>query len=301
MAAHAEVIHPQLADHVGPSIIDYGTNRQGLTQLRRTWIPEVDPIGVVVLMHGINEHSGRYEHVGRRLAASGLYTIVYDHQGHGGSGGARIYVERFDDFLDDAEDHLANARALDVPVILAGHSMGGLIASAYAISDRPQPDLLVLSAPALGAEVPDWQRTWAPRLSRFAPRLYVPSKFDGAILSRDPAVGEAYHGDPLIRSGGTTRLGNELFSAMDAVSASLHQIRVPTLVLHGSADALVPAATSEGFVGLDGVTRIVYPGLRHELFNEPEGPEILDQTVSWIETQLAVTSSASTDSTDDSI
>lgn len=301
MASHAEVVHPQLAAHLSPAIIDYGTNRRGLTQLRRVWIPDSDPRAVVVIMHGISEHSGRYEHVGRRLAASGFFAIAFDHQGHGGSGGRRAFVERFDDFLDDCQDHLANARALGLPVILAGHSMGGLIASAYAVSDRPQPDLVVLSAPALGAEVPNWQRQWAPRLSRIAPRVYVAAKFDGTILSRDPSVAEVYRADPLIRTGATTRLGDELFKAMAAVSASLHQIRVPTLVLHGSADALVPAATTEGFIGLDNVTRIVYPGLRHELFNEPEGPEILDDAVKWIDAQLAESSTLSTASTEDSI
>lgn len=216
-----------------------------------------------------------------------MHVVAYDHQGHGESGGPHGFVERFERFLDDVEDHLANVAALGLPVILLGHSMGGLIATSYCISDRPQPDLLVLSAPALAAQVPDWQRKAAPRLSGSLPTLYVPAEFDGTILSRDPAVGAAYEADPLIKPGATARLGDELFKAMDATRGNVHQLRPPTYVVHGAADRLVPPSASEALEHVDGVTRVLAPGLAHEIFNEPEGPEQLAQVITWIEGQLS--------------
>lgn len=284
---HRDAIHPDVASHIDSAIIDFGKNRRGLKQLRRRWRADGDAKAVVLVLHGISEHSGRYEHVGRQLAAAGMHVVAYDHQGHGESGGTHGFVERFERFLDDVEDHLANVASLGLPVVLLGHSMGGLIAASYCISDRPQPDLLVLSAPALAAEVPDWQRKFAPRLSTSLPTLYVPAEFDGTILSRDPAVGAAYDADPLIKPGATARLGDELFRAMAATTGNLHQLQVPAYVLHGGADRLVPPSASEPLEGLKGVTRVVAPGLAHETLNEPEGPQYLADAIEWIENQLA--------------
>lgn len=284
--AHRDSIHPHVAPEVGASIIDFGKNRRGLKQLRRRWSATGDPKAVVLMLHGISEHSGRYEHVGRQLAAANMHAVAYDHQGHGESGGSPGFIERFERFVDDVEDHLANVAALGLPVVLLGHSMGGLIATAYCISDRPQPDLLVLSGPALAAEVPDWQRKAAPRLSSSLPTLYVSSKFDGTILSRDPAVGAAYDADPLIKPGATARLGDELFKAMTATSGNVHQLQVPAYVVHGGDDRLVPPAASAPFEGLPNVTRVVAPGLQHEVFNEPEGPDLLAAAIHWINDNL---------------
>ena len=280
-------MHQDLASHIDNSVIDYGTNRRGLRILRRRWSPTGDPRAVVLLLHGIGEHTGRYEHVGRRLADAGFGVVAHDHQGFGESGGTRAFVESFEWYLDDVEDQMATVRELGLPVILLGHSMGGLIGAAYAMSDRPQPDLCVFSAPALGAEVPDWQRKWAPRLSRWLPSLFIPNPLDGTILSRDPDVGAAYAADPLIRPGGTTRLGHELFQAMNVTRANVHMIPMPTWVGHGTADRLVPIEASDPFDKMETATRVTYPGLRHELFNEPEGPAVLDDVVEWIDQQLA--------------
>ena len=107
------------------------------------------------------------------------------------------YVARFDEFLDDAEALLAERRSLDLPVILLGHSLGGLVCTSYLVSGRPQPDLAVLSAPALDAELPAWQRVAAPMLGTIIPGLKIPADFDGSVLSRDEAVQVAYETDPL--------------------------------------------------------------------------------------------------------
>jgi len=265
---------------------DRGLTRDGLLQLRRRWRPPGPPVAAVLLVHGLGEHSGRYDHVGRWLADAGYDVVAIDQRGFGASGGTRAFVSSFGQFLDDVEDQLAEVRALGVPVVLLGHSMGGLVCADYATSGRPLPDVLVLSGPALGATVAPVLRFLAPLLSRVAPRLRVPSRIEGEVLSRDPAVGAAYVADPLNTFVITARLGGELIARGPEVVGRLHRLSVPTLVLHGGDDRLVPPAASEPLGERPGVVREVLPGLRHEILNEPEHPQVLLRIVEWIETTL---------------
>jgi len=258
-----------------PAVSSLHATRDGLTQLRRRW-EAADPVAAVLLVHGIGEHTGRYEHVGDHFAANGFDVLAADNRGHGQSGGRRGHVDDFGQFLDDVEDLLAERRLLGVPVVLLGHSLGGLISCTYLVSDRPQPDLGILSAPALGAEVPAWQRIAAPIMSRIAPKLFIKGPIDGDILSRDPEVGAAYTDDPLRVPGATAGLGQAIFTTMEATSASIGKIRVPTYVLHGDADELVPLRFSAPLADLDRVTYRSWPGLRHECMNEPEKVEVMD-------------------------
>lgn len=270
----------------GPRQVNFGATRDGLTQLRRRW-PCGERRGAVLMVHGIGEHSGRYLHVGDTLAAAGFDVLMADNRGFGQTGTTRGHVDRFSQFLDDIEDLLAERRTLGVPVILLGHSLGGLMVARYLVSGRPPPDLAVLSAPAIDAVVPRWQRIAAPILSRVKPSWFVPSELDAAALTRDPEVQAAYTDDPLRVGGATARLGHEVFMAMDHTQQSLDRIRTPTYVLHGAEDTIVPPEASSPIGELDVVTRREWPGLRHECLNEPEWPEVLGEIVDWIEAQLA--------------
>lgn len=269
------------------SSVDRGLTRDGLQQLRRRWQPPEAPVAAVLLVHGMGEHSGRYEHVGRWLADAGYDVVAIDQRGFGGSGGRRAFVDSFDRFLDDVEDQLAELRTLGVPVVLFGHSMGGLVCADYVTSGRPLPDVLVLSGPALAATVPPVQRFLAPFLGRVAPTLRIPSHIDGSVLSRDPAVGAAYLADPDNVLFVTARLGAELIARGPQVVARLDRLSVPALVLHGGSDRLVPPTASAPFEGRPGVVREVLPGLLHEILNEPEYPQVLLRIVEWIEQALA--------------
>ena len=148
-----------------------------------------------------------------------LTAHAYDQRGFGRSGGHRAYVERWSQFHDDVEDRLAEVRsaAAGLPVVLYGHSMGGLIALGYALPDppRPLPDLLVLSAPAIDAVVPTWKRRLADILGGTMPRFAVANTFPKGGLSSDPAVEAAYLADPLAVHRTTTRLGVSLFREQD--------------------------------------------------------------------------------------
>ncbi len=260
-------------------------SRTGFDRFQRRWAVDAPRAGVVIV-HGVAEHSGRYEHVGAQLAGAGFDVLGFDLRGHGRSGGTRGHIVSMSDFLDDVEELINDRRALGVPVVLVGHSLGGLIATAYAETRRPPADLLVLSAPALVADVPGWQRVAANTLGSLIPKLPIPNDFDGELLSRDEAVGVAYRDDPLRVTKLSARFGKVLFAAMPEATDRLDRITIPTYVIHGADDKLVPPRATEPFDAVPNATRVVIPGVRHESFNEPEGTDILDATIAWIDAHL---------------
>jgi alpha-beta hydrolase superfamily lysophospholipase len=271
--------------------IEFASTPDGLTQLRRRWaVPQAR--AAVLLVHGIGEHTGRYGHVGSWLAAAGLDVLAADNRGFGQSGGRRAYVRHFDEFLDDLVPLLEDRRSLGVPVVLIGHSLGGLIVSAYLVSGRPRPDLAILSAPALAAIVPTWQRLLAPAMAQLLPKVFVRSTIDATLLSRDPAVQAAYLADPLVVAGATGGLAQAVFETMRSTNATLDRITLPTYVVHGSDDGLVPPSASEPLERLPSVERRLWAGLRHECFNEPEKVDVLAEMLGWIDHQLVGVSRA---------
>jgi alpha-beta hydrolase superfamily lysophospholipase len=270
----------------GRSTVEFVSSRGGVEQLRRTWEAD-DPHASVLILHGIAEHSGRYEHIGSTWAEAGFTARAIDHHGFGRSGGKRGHVPSFDVWLDDVEDNIAELRTSGQPVVLFGHSMGGLIAFCYAISERPQPDVLVLSGPAIGAEIPAWQRIAAPILGRLTPKLYIKSEFDGALLATDPDVGVAYIEDPLRVAGATAGLGRELMDAMRHANERIDRLTLPTLVMHGGGDRIVPKEHSAPIGAQSSAERTVLPGLEHEILNEPSWAETTTVMIDFANEQLA--------------
>ncbi len=265
--------------------VQTGAAPDGTEQLRRRWQVE-DPAAAMLLVHGIGEHSGRYHHVGAFFAGRGFDVATFDNRGFGKSGGRRGHVDRFSLYLDDIEERLAERRELGVPTVLYGHSLGGLMVTSYLIESRAQPDLAVLSAPALAVEAPRWQRVAAPILGRVAPRLFIPSEIDGVGLSRSVEVQQAYSSDPLLVAGATARLGLEVFTAMKRASAGIDQISVPTYVLHGDIDPVIPRSASLPLKDRPNVTYRTWPGLLHECHNEPEQNEVMAEISDWLSQQL---------------
>jgi alpha-beta hydrolase superfamily lysophospholipase len=251
----------------------------------RRWSAPGKPWATMLIVHGISEHSGRYDRAARIAARAGMDVHAFDLRGHGKSGGPRMYVDDWGEFLDDLEERTAAVREPGRPFVLFGHSMGSLICLTYLLDGHPAPDLVVLSAAPLAAAVPVWQRAAAPILSRLLPRLVIANPIDGGQLSRDPAVGEAYFADPLVQPRSTARLGAELFRAMKCSRDNLDRLcqsGIPILVIHGGDDTLVPTRVSEPLARIPGVERRVLPGLRHETLNEPEGPEVMAEIVEWL-------------------
>jgi alpha-beta hydrolase superfamily lysophospholipase len=246
----------------------------GRVQVRH-W-PAANPQRLIVLVHGYGEHIGRYEHVAQALVARGANVVGPDHLGHGRSCGEPALVEDFEPIVDDLRVVVQDARG-ELPVVMIGHSMGGLIAARYAQRHREDLAGLVLSGPAIG--LTPVLETWLadPPSDPIA----------GEMLSRDPAVGEAYANDPLVYHGGWKRPTLESFLAADgAIEAGGGFGDLPTYYVHGDADELVPMAIARPFVerlaGSDFTERIV-PGARHEVFNETDKDETIRQVADWVE------------------
>jgi alpha-beta hydrolase superfamily lysophospholipase len=254
-------------------------------ELVREWVPDATPRAHIVLVHGIAEHCGRYERAGSLFAEAGFFTRSFDLIGFGGSGGTRGDIDDWSRYHDQIQGHMEWAREQGTPVVLMGQSMGGNLALGYALTGRPAPDLLVLFAPALAGGAA-WQRAVAGLARKLAPTVTLPTSLRGDQLSRDPAVGEAYFSDPLVFPKATNRLGAFLFEAMDELNDSLTDLTIPTLVLHGSADTIVPPQSTAALGELPNVERRLLPGLRHEVLNEPEGPELVQEIIAWIDFRI---------------
>lgn len=248
------------------------------------------PWGSVLLVHGIAEHSGRYERVGEQLAKAGLDVSAYDQRGNGGSGGRRGHVDRWSQLHDDLAERLSAVRAVagGRRLVLYGHSLGGLIVAGYLLSDRPKPDLAVLTSPALNSTLPAWKATMARVLGGVTPTFALRNDFDGSVLSHDPEVGRVYEADPLRTRVTTARFGAEALREQARVRGlAARGFGIPTLVIHGEGDALVPVGASAVLQGAPDVDRRTYPGLYHELHNEPEGPQIIDDVIAWLQAHVS--------------
>jgi acylglycerol lipase len=270
---------------------------RGVPIAHREWLPEGDGRGTVVIAHGINEHSGRYAHVAERLVEEGWLVAAPDHRGHGLSGGRRAAVERFDDWVSDLDSYIRDVLvATPRPLFLLGHSLGGLIATVYALRHQPVLDGLILSSPSVIAPPVSPSTLRAGRfLSRWASNLPVVALSLDAV-SRDPDVVRAYREDPLVHLGRVrARTGAEILRAIDEVHRDVARLRLPLLALQGTVDRLVdPGAARwvDAHVSSPDHTLHIYEGLYHEVFNEPERDAVLDDVAGWLAAHAGVTAAA---------
>ncbi len=273
----------------GPSEVETVAARDGTPLLTRWWPTAGDPWGTILVVHGLGEHSARHDATGGRFAAAGLVATSFDHRGFGASGGRRAYVDEWDDLLDDVEDRLDAGRTDGLPAAIYAHSLGGLVAADYLLSDRPQPDVAVLSAPALGGGNAAL-RALAAVLSRVRPTFAIANPWDAAKITRDPLPAVVADPDALAVRHTTARLGHLLFLAMDRVNARLEAdggFPLPTLVVHGGDDRLVPTASTAFLERFPRTERRVYPGVRHEPHHDSlEGTRIVDETIAWLREQM---------------
>ncbi len=265
----------------------------GIPIVYDTWLPDGDPRAVVVLSHGLGEHAGRYHHVARRFGEAGLATYALDHRGHGRSGGKRVYLRRIEEYTGDFATlrDIATAEHPGLPVIVLGHSMGGAIVFRYACDHPDDYQLVVLSGPAVAAQdsVRPVLQFVGKVLGRLAPGAPVQT-LDADAVSRDPEVVVAYKADPLVWHGKVPAgIAGELLRVGESMPEHARALTAPLLVVHGSDDHLVPYPGSEHLVkcvASDDVHLKVYPGLYHEVFNEPEKAVVLGDVVSWIDARL---------------
>ena len=246
----------------------------------RTWEGDVEPAHLVLLAHGYGEHVGRYEHVAAALVAGGAAVYAVDHVGHGRSEGERVLVTDVETVVDDLHevDRRARAEHPGLPVVLLGHSMGGLIAARYAQRFGDTLAALVLSGPLVGE--------WGAAAQLLALPEIPDVPLDITALSRDPAVGAAYDSDPLVWHGPFKRPTLEAIErGLAAVSAGPSLGALPVLWAHGGADPLVPVEGSRsGVEHLSAGQHVehVYADARHEIFNEVNAEEVLADVTAFI-------------------
>lgn len=264
------------------------------------WTPEDAPRAVILLVHGAGEHSGRYADLAQRCCSAGLAVAALDHIGHGKSDGKYGHMERFQDYLDTlaAFREQVSEAFPGLPLVLLGHSMGGLISACYLLDNQDQFVACALSGPAIKTDLePGWfQITVIRLLSRLSPSLGV-MQLDAGGVSRDPDVVKAYREDPLVNHGKmSARFVGELFGAMRRIQSGAGRIALPLLVLHGEADAMTAPSGSRFLhdaVSSADKSLKLYPGLYHEIFNEPERDVVIGDLLDWIEQRIQGHSRAS--------
>lgn len=257
--------------------------------VRRWPVPESTPRrGSVVLVHGLGEHSGRYEHVAAVLTALGLEVVGYDHRGHGASGGVRGGLPHPDALLDDLALVYGS---LGEDAFLLGHSMGGAIAARAVTGGWVTPRALVLSSPALAFDLTPVQRAKAAVGRRLLPDRPMPNGLPVDKLSHDAAVVAAYQADPAVHDRLSARLFDWLAGAGESARADAGRVTVPTLLLVAGADGLVAARGSREFFERlpEGIgTLHWYDDLYHEIFNErePDRARVLEDLRAWLHARL---------------
>ncbi|BCN50959.1 MULTISPECIES: alpha/beta hydrolase [Prescottella] len=257
------------------------------------WRPDGPPSGILLLAHGLGEHARRYDHVVERLVGLGLVVYAPDHRGHGRSGGKRIELHDWSEFLDDLHrlSAVAIAENPGLQRFLLGHSMGGAIALSYALDHQDELSGLILSAPAVDVVggKPRVVIEIGKILGRFAPGIPVET-LDAKSVSRDPAVVAAYESDPLVHHGKVKAgIARGMILAAESFPARLPSLTIPVLLLHGTEDRLADVSGSRmiaAHAGSKDLTLKTYDGLFHEVFNEPEQEKVLDDLVDWLRPRL---------------
>ena len=274
--------------------MDAITAADGLRPHVQHWPAAAGRHGSVLLVHGLGEHIGRYAHVAAAINAAGWSVIGYDQRGHGRSEGARGVLPRPQDLLFDLALVIDGVRAAHAgPLVLLGHSMGGLVAARFvaeALAVQPAAwsravDALVLSSPALDAGLSHLQRRMLGWLGGLAPNLAVNNGLKPAWLSHDPAVVQAYVDDPLTHDRVTARLVRFIVDSGPVVLQHAPRWSTPTLLLWAGADRCVAPAGSAAFAEAAPaavVTPQVYPDLFHEIFNEPGADAVLARVTAFL-------------------
>lgn len=252
---------------------------------------EVQPRATVLVVHGLGEHGHRYDAFARRLNGWGFAVRSYDQYGHGDSGGVRGGLPQNGRLIDDLADIVESTRSRNpgVPLVLLGHSMGGLVAASFVARGLVSVDALVLSSPALATRLTAVQKLLMRVVPRIAPNLAAGNGLDAQYLSHDPAVVAAYRADPRVHDRITGRLAAFIQQEGERVRAAAAQWTVPTLLLYAGDDRLVDPTGSREFAERaprEAVTTQCFPALWHEIFNERESDPVYDALRHWLDARF---------------
>ena len=248
-----------------------------------------NPHGILVIVHGVGEHSGRYDNIINELKGKNISIYALDHRGHGRSGGKRGHIDSFMDYVYDVKlfIDLIKEENSKIPLIVLGHSLGGVIATKYALSYSEDLNGLVLSSPGFVhlVKVPGWKKSLSKIVSRYVPGLTQPTKLDARYLSHDADVVEAYENDRLVHDKVTTRFYTEFTQACEECLSRASELRTPLLVFHGTGDRIVDYHGSEKlFNNASSRDKNIhlFDDYYHETMNELGKKKVLQITARWI-------------------
>lgn len=272
----------------------YFSTDKGQSIYYQFWLPEGNPKASVVIVHGLHEHSGRYQHLAAYLTESGYAVYGIDFPGHGKSAGPRSYVDSYLGLIKPLETFLEMIQEWQagLPIYLLGHSMGGLFSAAYLTIRPEQIEGAILSGSLV--KVPEYVSDLTLQIGRtlavVLPKFRIVS-IDVEGLSRDPSVVQAYRDDPLVFNGkATVRISNEINRTIELVEKEGSAIKHPLLILHGGSDRVCDPSWSQylyDLVSSSDKRLILYEGLYHEIFNEPEKKQVFADVLNWLERQTA--------------
>ena len=266
---------------------------RGMSVYYQYWQPDGEAKALILLVHGAGEHSARYQRLASFFTGHGYAVAALDHPGHGKSEGRYGHVERFEDFLATLEIYQRQVSKdfPGLPQIMIGHSMGGLISVLYLLRHQQTLAGCILSGPAIKTDIePGFAQLLVIRcLSLLAPGVGV-LQLDANGVSRDPQVVADYVNDPLVNHGKmSARMVAELFGAMHRAQAEAGTITLPLLLLHGAEDAMASAEGSRFLyeqVSSTDKNLEIFPGLYHEIFNEPEQEAIFADMLEWCDQRV---------------
>ena len=270
---------------------------KGLPLYYQCWYPDNPPRAVIALVHGLGSHSGLFHNIVQCLLPQDYVVCGFDLRGHGRSPGKRGYINAWKEFRRDVDCFLSYIAQLEqgipehLPRILIGHSLGGVISLDYALRHADALAGVVAIAPALGSVgVPPLKLTIGKALSKVWPRFTLNTGLCNGAASRDPEVINYYQNDPLRHTKGTARLATEFLNTAHWVHENARSLRCPLLILHGSEDQVALPEGSDRFfqkVRFPDKTRYEYDGGYHDLHNDTNFPEVLQDLSSWLEGQLS--------------
>lgn len=272
---------------------DYFYTMDGLRLYYQHCIPDAGQSPKIVLMvvHGLGEHSHRYRNVMEAMVSKQMGVAAFDLRGHGRSEGKRGHIRSFREYLQDVRQFIHLCKTLHpqpCDFFLIGHSLGGLIVLAYSLENAESLSGVIASGPAIGVklEVPAYKRILASALSAFLPSLRFQNEVHPHLLSRDPLIVENYLSDPLVHHEATARFYTETMKTMEDVRRNIPALRLPVLFLQGENDRIVdPERTREAFraVQIKDKTLQLYPNNLHEVFNDLDKEQVFEDLRHWVQ------------------
>jgi len=255
----------------------------------QSWLPDVQPRAIVVLVHGVGEHSGRYMNFVSPAISNQFGVYSYDHRGHGNSEGQRGHIKAWSDYRNDLHTFVSMVKKThpDCPIFLMGHSMGALVTLDYIVSEAQSFAGLILSGTPIEPKsaVSPFLVFLAKALSNIYPRFSLKLGLDAQVISRDPAVVKAYLADPLVHQQASARWGTEILKTVELIKSKASNIHLPVLFVHGEDDQLNGVEGVKQFfnqVPANDKQLLTFEHVRHEPINDTEHKKITGPVIQWL-------------------